>query len=272
LAVAIAYRAIQHGFDALFVTAAELIDDLSGAFRRGQLADALTSSMIGTGRSANLHDGDNQLVVLNLVDDAILPESDAPEVFSVRELDAPGRMRVSGERQQRCRDHLARLLRQLCELPLSGRRQDDAAGSHSAAPIADGDWRMSFENALNRHDFLQPAADEPSAPATRRVDWSNPYLPQNRLERNRSLLCRLGQCVLRVSQIGRILGRFQTSQVICRDDRRYRLTVPFDDHPFASVFGATEHIRKSILRFSDGHGGHRPYGPFGHSGQPMCQG
>jgi DNA replication protein DnaC len=41
LAVAIAYRAIQHGFDALFVTAAELIDDLSGAFRRGQLADAL---------------------------------------------------------------------------------------------------------------------------------------------------------------------------------------------------------------------------------------
>jgi len=41
LAVAIAYRAIQHGFDALFVTAAELIDDLSSACRRGQLADAL---------------------------------------------------------------------------------------------------------------------------------------------------------------------------------------------------------------------------------------
>src|SRR6266487_4159733 len=41
LAVAIAYRAIQHGFDALFVTAAELIDDLSAAFRRGQLADTL---------------------------------------------------------------------------------------------------------------------------------------------------------------------------------------------------------------------------------------
>src|SRR5437667_6846587 len=41
LAVAIAYRGIQHGFDALFVTAAELIDDLSAAFRRGQLADAL---------------------------------------------------------------------------------------------------------------------------------------------------------------------------------------------------------------------------------------
>jgi DNA replication protein DnaC len=40
LAVAIAYRAIQHGFDALFVTAAELIDDLSGASRRGRLADA----------------------------------------------------------------------------------------------------------------------------------------------------------------------------------------------------------------------------------------
>src|SRR5437870_8218387 len=41
LAVAIAYRAIQNGFDALFVTAAELIDDLSAAFRSGRLADAL---------------------------------------------------------------------------------------------------------------------------------------------------------------------------------------------------------------------------------------
>jgi DNA replication protein DnaC len=42
LAVAIGYRAIQNGFDALFVTAAELIDDLSAAFRSGRLADALT--------------------------------------------------------------------------------------------------------------------------------------------------------------------------------------------------------------------------------------
>ncbi len=42
LAVAIAYRAIQNGFDARFVTAAELIDDLSAAFRAGQLAEALT--------------------------------------------------------------------------------------------------------------------------------------------------------------------------------------------------------------------------------------
>jgi len=42
LAVAIAYRAIQNGFDALFVTAAELIDDLSAAFRDGRLAEALT--------------------------------------------------------------------------------------------------------------------------------------------------------------------------------------------------------------------------------------
>jgi DNA replication protein DnaC len=41
LAVAIAYRAIQNGFDALFVTAAELIDDLSAAFRAGGLAKAL---------------------------------------------------------------------------------------------------------------------------------------------------------------------------------------------------------------------------------------
>jgi hypothetical protein len=41
LAVAIAYRAIQNGFDAVFTTAATLIDDLSAAFRDGQLAQAL---------------------------------------------------------------------------------------------------------------------------------------------------------------------------------------------------------------------------------------
>ncbi len=41
LAVAIAYRAIQNGFEALFVTAAELIDELSAAFRQGRLAEAL---------------------------------------------------------------------------------------------------------------------------------------------------------------------------------------------------------------------------------------
>lgn len=43
LAVAIAYRAIQNGFDARFVTAAELIDDLSAAFRGGRLAEALAT-------------------------------------------------------------------------------------------------------------------------------------------------------------------------------------------------------------------------------------
>ena len=43
LAVAIAYRAIQNGFDARFVTAAELIDHLSAAFRSGRLADALAT-------------------------------------------------------------------------------------------------------------------------------------------------------------------------------------------------------------------------------------
>jgi len=41
LAVAIAYRAIQNGFDALFTTAAELIDELSAQFRQGRLADAV---------------------------------------------------------------------------------------------------------------------------------------------------------------------------------------------------------------------------------------
>jgi DNA replication protein DnaC len=43
LAVAIAYRAIQNGFDAHFTTAAQLIDDLSAAFREGRLAQALTT-------------------------------------------------------------------------------------------------------------------------------------------------------------------------------------------------------------------------------------
>src|SRR6266513_2995541 len=43
LAVAIAYRAIQNGFDARFVTAAELIDELSAAFRSGRLAEALAT-------------------------------------------------------------------------------------------------------------------------------------------------------------------------------------------------------------------------------------
>jgi DNA replication protein DnaC len=43
LAIAIAYRAIQLGFDALFVTAAELIDDLSNAFRVGRFAAALAT-------------------------------------------------------------------------------------------------------------------------------------------------------------------------------------------------------------------------------------
>jgi len=41
LAIAIAYRAIQNGFEALFVTCAELIDDLCSAFRQSRFADAL---------------------------------------------------------------------------------------------------------------------------------------------------------------------------------------------------------------------------------------
>jgi DNA replication protein DnaC len=43
LAVSIAYRAIQNGFDALFTTAAQLIDELSAAFRAGGLAAALAT-------------------------------------------------------------------------------------------------------------------------------------------------------------------------------------------------------------------------------------
>jgi DNA replication protein DnaC len=43
LAVAIAYRAIQNGFDALFVTAAALIEELSVASRQGRLREGVTS-------------------------------------------------------------------------------------------------------------------------------------------------------------------------------------------------------------------------------------
>lgn len=42
LAIAIAYRALQNGFEASFTTAAELIDDLSLASREGRMRDALT--------------------------------------------------------------------------------------------------------------------------------------------------------------------------------------------------------------------------------------
>jgi len=41
LAIAIAYRAIQNGFEAYFTTAAKLIDDLSRASREGRLVEAL---------------------------------------------------------------------------------------------------------------------------------------------------------------------------------------------------------------------------------------
>lgn len=43
LAIAIAYRAIQNGFDALFTTAAALIDDLSRASREGRMQEALAT-------------------------------------------------------------------------------------------------------------------------------------------------------------------------------------------------------------------------------------
>ena len=41
LAIALAYRAMQNGFDALFTTATELIDELSAASKDGKLRDAL---------------------------------------------------------------------------------------------------------------------------------------------------------------------------------------------------------------------------------------
>lgn len=41
LAIAIAYRALQNGFEVLFTSAAELIDELSAASREGRMRDAL---------------------------------------------------------------------------------------------------------------------------------------------------------------------------------------------------------------------------------------
>ena len=41
LAIAIAYKAILNGFDTLFVTAAEMIDELSGAFGGGRFTETL---------------------------------------------------------------------------------------------------------------------------------------------------------------------------------------------------------------------------------------
>src|SRR6516225_10618596 len=43
LAVAIGYRAIQNGFETLFTTAAELIEDLSNASKKGNLQESLTT-------------------------------------------------------------------------------------------------------------------------------------------------------------------------------------------------------------------------------------
>ena len=43
LAIAIAYRALQNGFDVRFTTAAELIDDLSNASREGRMREALAA-------------------------------------------------------------------------------------------------------------------------------------------------------------------------------------------------------------------------------------
>ena len=43
LAIAIAYRAIQNGFDALFTTAAALIEELAVASRQGRLRDAVAA-------------------------------------------------------------------------------------------------------------------------------------------------------------------------------------------------------------------------------------
>ena len=81
---------------------------------------------------------------------------------------------------------------------------------------------------------------------------------ENRFKRNGSAFSCLGKRGLGVPHIARIFGRFQSPQVLCRNNRRHRLPVTFNDHPFATVFGATKEIGESILRFGNAHRGHRP--------------
>ena len=63
LAVAIGYRAIQNGFETLFTTAAELIEDLSNASKRGHLQESLATYthphvlVIDEGRLSDLRAG-----------------------------------------------------------------------------------------------------------------------------------------------------------------------------------------------------------------------
>jgi hypothetical protein len=61
--------------------------------RHGRISSGLVSP-IHVLPIANLHDGDNQLVIQNLVDDAVLSDADAPEVLGARELAAPGGRRL----------------------------------------------------------------------------------------------------------------------------------------------------------------------------------
>ena len=80
--------------------------------------------------------------------------------------------------------------------------------------------------------------------------------PKNSVERNRPSLLRFGKCSLRVAQIHGILCRFQLSEILRGHNRRYRLAVTFDDHPFTAVLGTAKDVGKVVLRVGDGHGGH----------------
>ena len=73
--------------------------------RRG-LAGFHLASAVHVLAVPNLDDGDDQLIVQNLIDDALLADADAPEVLGVRELDASLSARVAAERDEHRSNHL----------------------------------------------------------------------------------------------------------------------------------------------------------------------
>ncbi|HXG71355.1 MAG TPA: hypothetical protein VNJ04_12190 [Gemmatimonadaceae bacterium] len=80
--------------------------------------------------------------------------------------------------------------------------------------------------------------------------------PKNGVQRNSPSLLGFGKCSSGVAQIHGILCRFQSTEVIGGHDRGNRLAVTFDDHAFAAVLGAAQHVGKVVLCIGDGHGGH----------------
>jgi len=189
-----------------------------------------------------------------------LPDADAPEVFGIGELSASRRTRAGCKGDERGRDHLSHMIRQLGQLPLGGGRQDDPGGSHSRrlSPSAIG-WRPSRRLCTGASSFSATGA---TGGLGLREEIVQAVLSQDCVEGGCAAFLRFSERRARVLQIGGIFGRFQPAEVIRGYDRRDGLTVAFDNHAFPAVFGAAEDIRKPILCLGNCHRGHRPLWPF----------